>query len=1310
MTCDEFNGQFKFSSGSGCFYANILWLVSCNTVSYTQPHRFSQNSCGASGFYHSEYRRYNYLIYPLFHGVSMNQRYNVPAIHTATFPAHLTENFSHSPQTCSDIIRAAERRTQNALLKFAKNISFAVLLLIAMLTSPLKSYSQSPTVIFNYPMNNATNVSFRPVIRLKTHYKIVTNSIVHNMYDRDSLDTSLPTALLVPKIIADSLPILVKYTSTLGAYTFVNDTTLEFQPYGELLPLTKYLLIIGTLKVCMPKITGPGYDTVEVQHDTISFTTVNLAYGLVAASYIHKGYTLCGDTLSLQFNRKLLSSTSPLDSALIIMKRYDSTEVINDSTSIPHTTPVPLTVWVDPSDSTILRALPDSTYIPGNRYYVTAKVSELSGEPDDDITSFLVQKSYYQVSMNSKSYDTSYSVPSYCTVYPADKSNYTLGDTVTIHAQADSNFLFLRWESKDVPSIDSSTISTLQLPAVTSCHLLSDIALTAVFIRKDTVTVTVGDTTNLTVAVYNDTNGYLGGAGTYQLAPDQTITTVATPDSGYAFTKWNAQSIGQVPSIEERSEKRVTWRNNGTNILVNTEGPTTLFAPCYVTKLCVHVVAADENNKPCNPKGNRDKTYSSQKIENLYSSHVNPMDIVDIYIDGVQQSGMPACKEKPIGYPNPNWNFNVIIRIKTGYTDCWTIGGHYYGPEAENEQKLHPDGEEDDPLTVWDETKEFRGTFAGSCPNPNHFSLILKPKTRKLTVITDLVFKSAEWSRLIGLWTNIEAEQNSVQLDKEVIVRVWKECRVDLLPINPNVPPPPPQFEWVDITQDAIVQNFNLPCNTRVKVMVDWIEKEEDNLDFSFVEWKCTGEGKKWRHPYGSCPPFEPDHNEFVFVMDDNDLYVKGIAREAFRLQRVHLIEDNGGATPNKTYRPQKLDKDRLAGHIHRDLNITHYQVPQKVTRIDFRFSHAFTPSSISGTSNIECKETPEPQDPRIDWDAHGHSPSTLTYKPINGFNAICPNGIGSDIVNFNLSTMRGSGADAVRDGIPHAKEFTTKVKSGITLNSNPLIHLYKEYSFLFETEMPGLDIFLKEITPLEKSGLDDGNNIELFSYADATVMNNGKEIAAGYGNGYVNKPMCQQCGVNIDLTNNHLCYEIVEVGSTLNYGMNEGSRILRMDKMRKNDIVSAWAISYDYDGTGYECWDVHFTSDNQRPTRLFRDPIRTECVAYSLGALGVGSIVSAIVDGAASGIGSAWAASQTLFLPLLGFALAIALAWMIFYFTVLRTDHDDLGKTTWGYYDWYRQKFGGHRRIDGNPKTDGIIKHVVRFRLNNSRDIPPPP
>lgn len=36
----------------------FIWLVSYNTVSYTQPHLFSQNSCGMSGFYHSNYRRY----------------------------------------------------------------------------------------------------------------------------------------------------------------------------------------------------------------------------------------------------------------------------------------------------------------------------------------------------------------------------------------------------------------------------------------------------------------------------------------------------------------------------------------------------------------------------------------------------------------------------------------------------------------------------------------------------------------------------------------------------------------------------------------------------------------------------------------------------------------------------------------------------------------------------------------------------------------------------------------------------------------------------------------------------------------------------------------------------------------------------------------------------------------------------------------------------------------------------------------------------------------------------------------------------
>lgn len=44
----------------------------------------------------------------------MTQRYNVPAIHTATFPATLTENLSHSSQSCRDIFNAADRRPQTA--------------------------------------------------------------------------------------------------------------------------------------------------------------------------------------------------------------------------------------------------------------------------------------------------------------------------------------------------------------------------------------------------------------------------------------------------------------------------------------------------------------------------------------------------------------------------------------------------------------------------------------------------------------------------------------------------------------------------------------------------------------------------------------------------------------------------------------------------------------------------------------------------------------------------------------------------------------------------------------------------------------------------------------------------------------------------------------------------------------------------------------------------------------------------------------------------------------------------------------------
>jgi len=1206
----------------------------------------------------------------------------------------------------------AERRTQNAerswVQLLTRGCSIAALLAIAMITSQLSAFGQAPTVIFDYPTNNAIGVSFRPTIRLKTHYKIDTTSLVRSMADRDSLDPSLPTVMLVPKILADSFPSAVKYSTIRGKYTFVNDTTLEFQSHADLFPQTKYMLIVGTLNVLVPTYTGPGFDTVAVQQDTITFTTLNYAYRLLGTSYSSKGYILCGDTLSLRFNRKLLAATSPLDSALISLKRFDSVEYINDSTSVQHTTSVPLTVWVEPTDSTILRALPDSTFAPEKRYFVTARASELTGEPSDDITTALIQKSYYQVTMNIKSYDTSYSVPSYCSVFPGDKATFTMGDTVTINATADSNFLFLRWESTDIPSIDSSLVPSHQLNAVYSCNAIKDIAMTAVFIRKDTITVTVGDTTNLTVAVYNDTNAYLGGAGTYRLPPDQILYTVATPDSGYTFSIWNAQSIGQIPSVEERSEMRVAWRNNGTEIAVGPDHPVIL-EDCNESKICVHVVAADENGGTCNPKGNREKLYNADKEKNLYSSYVNPNDIVNVYIDHeTDPTPIPFCRTKTPKLQN----FHVRISIKENKRGCWELYGVY-----DDIHSTRPKDYMEDP----EEKYEYANEFKGNCPKPTQISFHLRPITRKLTVTTTI--ENPGTIEAIGNFIENgnpkpdKSKQPETDFNKEVIVRVWKQCRTDAPPIA-GIPYDP--TEWVEITQNKAKQIFNLPCSTLVRVNIDWIDKNKGNEDFSFVKWICEGDGKNWKHPYGSeCYPANPANlKEFFFIMDDDDLDVEGVVNEQFRLARVALIEANGGQEPNRFYRPQKLLEDEFSGHKHDDLNITHQinlvghelSVPTKVTKIGFQFSHGYTYSSVNNTKSVNCQENSA----RIDWLPNGLSPKTLNYSPESNFNAVINDGIGSNILNLWLAGRRGTDVD----GIPHAEDFITNVTKGVVKSGGGDVHLYKDYVFNFTTEMPGLQVWVKEITPLGEQG--DGN-IELFSYGKLMVMNDNRVVASSN----INLPYCNYCGRKLSdpdpFGDRGFCYDEVQVGATKDYGINDYSIFYTSHKMKRQDLIAASVSSFDYDMMDVDCWDIRFEGEDNKdyydPDRddgighLIRTDIREWAAGFAIIVITALSIASAIIlenfykqSQAVTTIGRITDFMGVLYMSAI--LLGVFIVGFSIWYAVKESSYPDpLGTTAWGVYDWARNKFGA-KPID-SPKTSGTVKHKLHFKLKRDSDIP---
>lgn len=418
-------------------------------------------------------------------------------------------------------------------------------------------------ITFQTPTNGASNIALMPTIKITTHLPIVTSSVSYQYPNLDSNiahNTTPPTILLIPKMYKDSLPdSLWKYIYTPGEYLFLNDTTLTFTPLPKLLPATEYFIKVTNLKVYNP--LSPGHDTIPVSPASITFSTVQPVYKCVGSSaYIP--LKNCTDTLTAIFNRRV-NSTTP-----VTLERLISTSIAPDSSITYNTLPVSLQKWIDPIDSLVIYAKPVAPLVAGQQYYFRIAGSLLSGDTLDNKQIPFHVRENYKVNLSAVSADSIHVLPTSITTIPSTGATYyNVGDSLTIAAVAQSTeFVFHHWECEQVPTIHNSSKSVLTIAR--SCADVADLDITAVYKYKDTVNVTVTDTTGFTVAVYRInhdlTQTYLGGAGTYMLLPDAKLGISAYPNYSHKFGEWYSND----PSINHSSASSLFVSNRGDNIFV----------------------------------------------------------------------------------------------------------------------------------------------------------------------------------------------------------------------------------------------------------------------------------------------------------------------------------------------------------------------------------------------------------------------------------------------------------------------------------------------------------------------------------------------------------------------------------------------------------------------------------------------------------------------------------------------------------------------------------------------------------------------
>jgi hypothetical protein len=382
--------------------------------------------------------------------------------------------------------------------------------------------TQAPIAGFVFPVNNQSDVELYPTIKIVTNFPIDSSSIT---FTYPNLDSSIannpdpPTITLISKMSSDSLAdSLYKYIAHQGTYQLLNDTTLLFTPTIDLAPHLEYKIILRNLRCMRPRRPGGGYDTLTIDNTQATFTTIEYVHSITKSIFQYKKFNNCNDTLWVKFNRNLSNPTTHLGNLASIQK-YDSTEIINDSTFVRHLSDVSSTSWIYNNDSTYLMIKPNSGFIPGENYILSIKDSYLTGDSSDDRNYNFIIKSHYSIDLSLVSTDSTQLNPDSITTFPrVGMSYFQYNENVKLFAQKYyNNFIFQKWECPGNSLINNNTNNEILLPI--ACNNLKDLTIKAIYMPYDTITVTVIDSNGIQCKVYNNSGQYLGGAGNYTLAP-----------------------------------------------------------------------------------------------------------------------------------------------------------------------------------------------------------------------------------------------------------------------------------------------------------------------------------------------------------------------------------------------------------------------------------------------------------------------------------------------------------------------------------------------------------------------------------------------------------------------------------------------------------------------------------------------------------------------------------------------------------------------------------------------------------------------
>lgn len=923
----------------------------------------------------------------------------------------------------------------NKLHSLRKAIGLTLLLTLA----TQFCFAQSPLAWISSPAGNATNVALLPTITIRTHSPIVHSSLTYFYPDVDSsisLNPHPPTVELLPKYVADSLAdSLYRYYSIRCHLTLVNDTTLSVVPITGLQPGMTYKVKISHL-FTYASVAGCTSDTstssqISVSGESINFRTVYGNYRLWASSLDRKTVMKCNDSIIFAVNRPL-PSLGLIDTSVVKIYKFNI-----DSVGNKILTGVPTVISIgEGNKSNLLYVKPLGGFIAGQSYKTKFNISYLNNDTLQNREYYLFGKNMFTVKMSNIELNTSNILSPNLSLPNAGETYYNISDSVTFAAfeNYDNNYEFVKWECPQLPELNNNTNSVVRISQ--NCTNLTDLVVTAIFRKMDTLTLTVRDTNHVGVKVYNSLRIYLGGAGTYKIPKAETYYVVAMPDTSIAFKGWKSNTTQYNTSSKTppppSSELILRIGNNGraTGLGVGTGGGTggtgLSIVPDYGDK--------DPVKKYC----------ACVKYE---------------WNDGMETCLQPGNMGIPNECLNTTDSSKVLVANPDFTGSCFIILGYYFNGNFV-----------EFPTPV----KKFTMVVpVGLAPNCNSLIIYLDRDKYNFTLETLLKDKR----EFLAANTDYDAR---VGRDNDVRVVIYRKCPSGYRLLGytyigddrgSNNNGLLENYSNKIINGTSIMSSIQIPCNEEIELVPEWDLKEEG---FNFVQWDNSP-----TYTY----PTPNSSQKFTLTMNQHRK-VQGIFNENFRLRKVgfYVANKNSGtvSTDKNTKQLNLLKGSSPMGSVEGDVNVwlaynnmylyanSDLQNARFGTEIQYTFNDPLDKSKIlenpsqssKSFSSIYCFDLSR----RIDLGSYEGDYEPYPYN--------CDWTKGDRVLRLKLLSKRTSNqtkSDGTPDcfspfGLPKGERFGMVVdkvyNTAGKLVKNP-------GSWSAESEMPGIDPRIVEVTPL---------------------------------------------------------------------------------------------------------------------------------------------------------------------------------------------------------------------------------------------------